>query len=272
MRVGDLVAAVDSVCPFALAESWDNVGLLVGDPAEPLRSVMLTIDLTPEVLAETTMRGCNAVVAYHPPLFKPAARYAPRDLAYLVMRSGVAVVSPHTALDAAVGGSNDQLARVVGLAALTPLRPSPTRARPVGPHAGVGPGAASGTTGAGRVGSIVPIPLREFADRVKRSLQLNHLLIAGDLEREVARIAVCAGAGGGLLADALAAEADCLLCGELGHHEALTALRTGMTVVCTLHSNAERLVLPWLRDRLNEHLGAGCVLISERDREPFAIR
>ena len=115
--VADLVRAMDAIAPPRLAESWDNVGLLLGDPARALDGpALLTIDLTPEVAREAIESGAGAVVSYHPPIFKPITRLdgsTDRSRALLeLVRAGIAVHAPHTALDAAPGGLADWLADV----------------------------------------------------------------------------------------------------------------------------------------------------------------
>ena len=126
MRVGDLCAAMNRLAPVRLAESWDNVGLLVGDESAELSSsrVLLAIDVTAAVLDEALETECAAIVAYHPPLFAATKRVVAPSVAYRLVRSGLAVYSPHTALDAAEGGTNDALADVLGLLDRRPLRPA----------------------------------------------------------------------------------------------------------------------------------------------------
>ncbi|HBS28083.1 MAG TPA: Nif3-like dinuclear metal center hexameric protein [Phycisphaerales bacterium] len=114
MTLATLIDALESVAPLALAEPWDNVGLLVGDPMDALGGpVLLTIDLTPGVVDEAIALRAGAVVAYHPPIFDPIRRLggpAPRERALLrLVRAGAAIYSPHTALDAAPGGTADWL-------------------------------------------------------------------------------------------------------------------------------------------------------------------
>lgn len=120
--VRDVVTELDRLAPTSLAEPWDNVGLLVGDPDAEITHVLLTIDLTPAVLEEAVAERCGLIVAYHPPLFDPVKRLLAGDLAFDAARRGVAIYSPHTALDAAAGGTNDTLAAALGLTDLRPLR------------------------------------------------------------------------------------------------------------------------------------------------------
>lgn len=114
MLTCDLVAAMNSIAPLHLAEEWDNVGLLVGDPARPLGGgVLLTIDLTAAVVEEALAMQAGAIIAYHPPIFRPlkslTAR-SPQSAALLrLIESRIALFSPHTALDAAPGGVTDWL-------------------------------------------------------------------------------------------------------------------------------------------------------------------
>src|SRR5581483_4503630 len=107
MLLQELVAALNEIAPTRNAESWDNVGLLVGDPAQPVSKVMLTIDYTQEVAEEARAAGCDAVVAYHPPIFDPIKRLTAPSVVFDAIRRGVAIYSPHTALDVVDGGTND---------------------------------------------------------------------------------------------------------------------------------------------------------------------
>ena len=126
MRIADVVAALERIAPPAWAESWDNVGLLVGDPTRPCRSVLLCIDLTEPVLGEARSAGTPLVMAYHPVIFKPLARITPQaaPIAWAALRADLAVYSVHTAYDVAPGGANDVLADALGMGDdRRPLRP-----------------------------------------------------------------------------------------------------------------------------------------------------
>ncbi|MEM1330440.1 MAG: Nif3-like dinuclear metal center hexameric protein [Planctomycetota bacterium] len=114
MRVRDLVRAMESIAPPALAESWDRVGLHVGHAnADLTGAILLTIDLTEAVVEEAVAAKASAVVAYHPPIWQPISRLTGSTRTQRVVMSllehGIAVYSPHTALDAAGGGVTDWL-------------------------------------------------------------------------------------------------------------------------------------------------------------------
>jgi dinuclear metal center YbgI/SA1388 family protein len=118
---------MERVAPTRFAAPWDNVGLLVGDAARPVERVLLTIDLTRAVLDEAVRGAHSAVVAYHPPLFEAQKRFVAGSIAFEAARAGMAVYSPHTALDVAEGGTNDVLAMAAGLSDTQPLRPLESR-------------------------------------------------------------------------------------------------------------------------------------------------
>jgi dinuclear metal center YbgI/SA1388 family protein len=117
MKIADLVRALEAVAPLAHAEDWDNVGLLAGDPDLALTRALLCIDCTRAVVAEAEAARCEAIVAYHPPLFRPISRVTRGSVVYEIVRRGLALYSPHTALDAAPGGTNDVLADAIGMTA-----------------------------------------------------------------------------------------------------------------------------------------------------------
>jgi len=122
MKVADLVGAMEATAPARFAAAWDNVGLLVGDPEAALERVLLTVDCTSEVLAEAARRTCEAIVSYHPPIFDAQKRFIAGSIAYEAARRGIAIHSPHTALDVADGGTNDVLADLLEMSDRAPLR------------------------------------------------------------------------------------------------------------------------------------------------------
>ena len=121
-KLANLLTALADIAPLHLAEPWDNVGLLAGDPDQPLTRALLTIDMTATVVAEACARNCQAIVAYHPPIFRPLKRIDSASPLALAIRSDLAIYSPHTALDAAEGGTNDVLADAIAMTSRAPLR------------------------------------------------------------------------------------------------------------------------------------------------------
>jgi dinuclear metal center YbgI/SA1388 family protein len=125
--VATLAADLDNLAPPGLAADWDNVGLLLGDPATPVDRVLTCLTLTPEVAAEAVESGCRLVVTHHPILFRGTKRLttdtAEGRTVLSLARAGIAVYSPHTAFDNTRGGINELLAARLRLEDVGPLRP-----------------------------------------------------------------------------------------------------------------------------------------------------
>ncbi|MGB2754149.1 MAG: Nif3-like dinuclear metal center hexameric protein [Phycisphaerae bacterium] len=127
--IADILAAVDRLAPFRLAEEWDNVGLLLGDAAWPVRRVLVSLDVTETVCDEAERLEADCLLAHHPFLFKDVSRVTAETRAgrfALRLAAGQrAVIAAHTNLDAAQGGLCDLLAERAGLTDLEPLHAEP---------------------------------------------------------------------------------------------------------------------------------------------------
>jgi dinuclear metal center YbgI/SA1388 family protein len=120
-----IIAALERLAPRELAAGWDNVGLLVGSPEQEVASLLVALDVTPEVAERAAAAGVDLIVAHHPLIFKSLKAIRTdmpqgRTLAAL-LAAGIAVYAAHTNLDAADGGVNDILAARLGLTDLQPL-------------------------------------------------------------------------------------------------------------------------------------------------------
>ncbi len=273
--LADLIAAMETIAPRAYAGGWDNVGLLLQAAAldAPLRRVLLAIDMDRAVTDEAIAWGAQALVAYHPPIFRGLRRITradPRQAALLdALAAGLSAYSPHTALDAAPGGVCDWLA-----AGLGPLASS----APIEVPAGLPPELA-GRVGAGRLVELAePRTLGELLPRIKAHLGLSALRLAAApahaAGEPLRRVAICPGAGGSLfekLPTSGDGAPDLLLTGELRHHDVLSRVACGTSAILTDHTNTERGYLPILARTLSAALPGLIIRVSEVDRDPLVI-
>jgi len=174
------------IAPLGLAEEWDNVGLLVGDPDHQARRAMTCLTVTPNVVAEALEGKVDLIVTHHPMPFHAVKRLTPdtptgRMLLDLIA-ARVAVYSAHTAFDSAANGINQRLARGLDLRGVFPL---------VFGQEGLG---------AGRIGWLeAPTRLGEVAESIKQFLNLDSIQIVGDPEKSIRLMAVACGAAGEFL-------------------------------------------------------------------------
>jgi dinuclear metal center YbgI/SA1388 family protein len=128
--VADLVSFLQKLAPPALAEEWDNVGLLVGDRSRPVSRILTCLTLTPDVADEAIAERAALIVTHHPVLFRPVKRLTADDsqgkMLLSLIEAGIAVYSPHTGYDSAAAGINQQLAERLDLSEIQPLKPIST--------------------------------------------------------------------------------------------------------------------------------------------------
>lgn len=132
MKLNELLTAFRAVAPEHLAGSWDKVGLHAGSAGQDIDRGLICIDLTDAVIDEAAANGCQLILAYHPPIFAPLTSLAedgPWSQRRMVrcVREGLAVYSPHTALDAVRGGMNDWLCEGIGQGRAVPIEPAGAR-------------------------------------------------------------------------------------------------------------------------------------------------
>jgi dinuclear metal center YbgI/SA1388 family protein len=127
--LAEVMAALDGLYPPSLAEDWDTVGLVCGDPAAPVRKVLLAVDPVPEVAAEAVSGGFDLLVTHHPIRFGAGTSIATTDpkgqVVYSLVRAGCALFVAHTNADRAREGVNDALAGLFDLRDTEPLERVP---------------------------------------------------------------------------------------------------------------------------------------------------
>jgi dinuclear metal center YbgI/SA1388 family protein len=259
----EVIAALDDRYDPALAEAWDAVGLVCGDPDEPVGRVLFAVDPVAEVVDEVIETGAGLLVTHHPLLLTPVHGVPADDpkgaLVHRLIRAGAGLFVAHTNADRAPGsGVNDALAAVLGLQDAVPLEPA----------------AADPRAGLGRVGELAqPMSLRGFARHAAGVLPVTvgGVRAAGDPERTVRRVAVCGGSGGSLLDAAAAAGADVLLTSDLKHHAVSEALESSGPSLCDVaHFASEWPWLPVAADVLSRDLSGRIeVAVSRRRTDPW---
>lgn len=125
--VNDILLALSETAPLSTQESYDNAGLLIGDPAAEIDKALITLDVTEDVVDEAIAKSCQLIVSHHPLIFKPLNNlvpYTPTQKTVIKMvRSGIALISMHTNLDNSFHGVNRKLAQVLGLRDIRILQP-----------------------------------------------------------------------------------------------------------------------------------------------------
>ena len=243
ITVQQVLEEMRRIAPPELAESWDNVGLLV-DAGRPVDAILTTLDITAPVVEEAVESGCSLIVSHHPVIFDPIKRITADDLPALLLKGGVSAICMHTNLDAAPGGVNDTLAELLGMRDTVPF-----------------------ADGCGRIGTVDATTARELAELCEKTLGPGVRYV--EAGHPVLRLAEVSGAGGSYWKEALDLGADCLVTGEANHHAACDAKRLGMGLVAAGHWATERPIAGVLARRLKEAFPEVPVTVSQADKDPF---
>ncbi len=241
-RVKDILASLNTLAPFKMAESWDNVGLLVGDPDQQVTAILAGLDPTNRLVEEAISLGANTVITHHPVIFKPLSAIntaAPEGrLLAKALANRIAIIGNHTNFDSAPDGVSAILARQLGLESQVPLIPSSE---------------ASPEAGLGRIGSYQPpITAADFLARVLAVLGLDGVPMAGRLPREIGTVAVCGGSGSDFASEARLRGADVYLSAEIKHSTAIWAGECDFCIIDGSHYATEKPAIHFLVKQLEQ--------------------
>jgi len=265
MRVKDILGTLDRIAPFKLAEAWDNIGLLVGDPEREITAVLVGLDPTGVLLDEAIAQGADTIVTHHPLIFHPlpAINTAEPTGRFLekALSNRITVIACHTNLDSAHNGVSDVLADSLGL----------TQTEPLVPGDGL-PG-----TGIGRIGNY-PDGLNQvaFMNKIFSTLGLAGVQVAGLLPDKIFRVAVCGGSGSEFAETAQKNGADIYLSAEIKHDTARWAQESGFCIIDGTHYATEQPVVKHLATLLQlaaDHENWGIpIRQTQTESHPFAYK
>ncbi|MGL6225642.1 MAG: Nif3-like dinuclear metal center hexameric protein [Thermoguttaceae bacterium] len=234
LALAQLVAYLDSQFPPTLAESWDNIGLLLGDPDQNVRKVMTCLTMTPETVQEAVENQADCIITHHPFPFHAVqqinCKTVPGKMLWSLIGAKIALYSPHTAHDNADCGINQQLAVGLGLEDIRPLFLT-----------------------AGRIGRFSqPTPLQKVLEKIKSLLNITQMMYVDSGKPLISQIAIACGAAGDFLEQAIAQSADVFLLGEARFHTCLDAQSQGISLALPGHYASERFAMERLALRIAE--------------------
>jgi len=203
---------LESFAPVCLQETYDNTGIQVGDIETDISGILITVDITEDTLDEAIENGCNMIVAHHPLLFKGLKKVVGSDYVQRVVikavRNDMVLYAAHTNLDKCAGGVSWRMAEWLGLKDVKVLVPD----------------AANPAAGLGCVGNLVePMTETDALMLVKSTFKASCVRHSACTGRMVRRIAVCGGSGAEFINQAIAADADLYVTGDIKYHDFFNA-------------------------------------------------
>lgn len=261
--LSQLLTAFESLWPTTGAEEWDRPGLTTGGANQQISNVLLSVDITREVLSEAKANACELVVSHHPLLLKGvnflAEDQLKGELVSFAVKNSIALYSAHTNADIVAGGVSDVLAEALGLSTSVPL-------------------VATGTgIGHGRIGKLGNAQkLSEFAKHIASQLPETNapIRVAGNLDLMVDTVAVVGGAGDSFISAAAASGAQVLVTSDLRHHVTLDAISdpsAPLALIDVSHYAAESLWLEPTRKLLADAFPQLSFTVSKISTDPWTM-
>ena len=238
-----IINEMEAWTPASLAESYDNVGLLVGDSSQPVKKILVALDATDAVIKEAIENNYDCIVTHHPLIRDPLKRIVASDVtARRVMnliKNGISLYTAHTNLDKTAGGVGDCLAQKLGLGLrnVTPLIKDPSNEK----------------IGFGRVGELQnEMTLGELAEHVKKSLGIKDVRYSGSLSTKIKKVALCGGSGMSFWQAVKDTNCDVYITGDVKYADANMVLSAGVSLLDITHYYSENVVVEAIVERLRE--------------------
>lgn len=237
VKVSEVVDFLHTFAPPSFAESYDNVGLLIGDSDKHIGKILVTLDVDETVAEEAQKSGADMIVSHHPLIFKPLRRIVQQDsvsrTAVSLIKNDIALFAMHTNFDSVKSGLGDLFLDKIGETVnRTPIE-------------------GEGEDGIGRYAKLVrPVLLSDFLQQLKQTFVLPGVRYVGNELKRISQIAVCNGGGGELVYRAKELGADCYISGDVKYQHARYAYENDIALIEIPHYSAEIIFIQYAAELL----------------------
>lgn len=241
LKAKEIIKIMNDWASPSLIDSWDNTGFQVGDSNREVERILIALDVDSFVLEKAIKEDFQMIITHHPLIFQPMKSITnltyKEKLIYDLIRNEIVVYNAHTNLDQAKGGVNDELGKLLGLKTSEVLR--------------INDKDEIKSYGYGKIGYIEDTRLLDYLEVIKKKLDTNHLIVYGETNRIIKKIAVCGGSGSSFIEDAYEKGACLYITGDIKYHEAQLANELGLSLVDAGHYHTEKIILPVIKKYLN---------------------
>lgn len=244
--------------PAELIDNWDNTGFQIGNDEKDIKRILISLDLDERVYNRALDGDFHMIITHHPIIFKPITSITTstykEKLLFNLIQKDIVVYNAHTNLDRANNGVNDELAKLLGLRDPQTLEMGEDE-----------------DYGYGRVGDIEEQSLKDYLTFIKKRLDTEFLIVYGDMDRTVKRVALCGGSGSGFIYDAYKKEACIYITGDIKYHDAQYGTELGLTIVDAGHYHTEKIILPIVKEYLEKNIEDVYIEIWKEPSPPYGI-
>lgn len=259
MKCYEIMEKLEQLSPVSFAESWDNVGLLVGSRDKEIQSVLLALDATDAVIDQAVLSEADMILTHHPMIFSGMKRIVAEDFTgkriIKLISNDINCYAMHTNFD--VMGMADEAADQMHLSEREVLEITFED--------------EISKEGIGRIGFLEKeMTLRECADYVKEVFDLESIRMFGDGGRKVKKAAIVPGSGKDYVSHAVKMGADVLITGDIGHHDGIDAMEQGLSVLDAGHFGLEKIFISYMKDFISREMPEIRIL-EARQQAPFEV-
>ncbi len=235
----ELINVLNKFAPLDTAQHWDNSGWQIDLAASEVNKVMLSLNISAEVVSQAIESGCDFILSHHPLFFDPIKKINSAAIIDAI-KNNIQIYSMHTNLDVATGGTTDTLVSKLNL------------------------GDAEKFDDFVRIVKLdKPMNVNELIKKIKGSLNLNELKVVNDSKvSSIQKIALCAGSGGGLVKELNSTDIDLYITGDVKYHEVLEA--SDLLVFDIGHYDSEKFVVEIFRNVIST-LDVEIVVANEKN-------
>ncbi len=242
VKVNEILKFLTEFAPLEYAESYDNVGLLVGDREKEINKIMITLDADVLVAQDALDKNCDLIVSHHPLIFNPIKRIvtddATSDTIIKLIKNDISLISMHTNFDSVESGLCDlfldKIAKTKNRKALD----------------------NDNINGCGRIAELdKKIKLKDLITKVKNEFNIDTLKYVGNFNKEIKKIALCNGGGADFIYNAKESGADVYISGDFKYHHARFAYENNISLIEVPHYNAEIIFCEYMKKILEKQFG-----------------
>lgn len=260
MKLREVSKILDNKLRADIAESWDNVGLLLGDYDSEVKKILLTLELTRDVFDVAVKEKADLIISHHPLIFSGIKKVVSSEgdnLVYELIRSEIAFYGAHTNFDAIDGGLSDYFAQKLGGQNIKVIKSS------IEEH------------GICRIFDIKEASIEDYIKHIKSVMKIDNLRFSGNINDKIKKVAVVTGSGSEYINLAVSNGAQLFITGDLKYHFALELKEKGLNILDAGHFDTEKIfpeaMHKFIRNNI-EDLRDIELIKSEVDVNPFEYR
>ena len=260
MKIDKFIKTMQEIAPDYLKESYDNVGLMVGDKNSNVTKILVALDCTLDVIEEAKLVGAQLILSHHPLIFKKPSSITTDTLLgkkiIELIKNDISLYSSHTNWDSVKGGINDEFVAYLGFNSNSIIEIN----------------SLDNSAGIGRLVDVEEeMTLDKVIKIVKEKLNLETVRFSGDLNKTIKRIAFINGSGQSFMERAYNDGADLIITGDTTYHFVSDYNEMGLAIIDVGHFNSEWPIVKKLSEKVKEALKDEEIeiVIAKSVRDPY---